>query len=204
MTSTIDLRTDGGVVQPGDADYDEARAVYNAMIDRRPAAIARCRTVADVQAALAAARRAGLAVAVRGGGHSGPGFGTVDGGLVIDLSPMSGVEVDPDARIARAQGGSTLTAFDAATHAHGLAAPAGVVGSTGIGGLTLGGGHGYLSRKYGLTIDNLLSAEVVLADGRAVTASDEENPDLFWAIRGGGGTSASSRPSHCGCTRSGT
>lgn len=187
MTSTIDLTTEGGVVQPGDVDYDEARAVYNAMIDRRPAAIARCRTVGDVQAALAAGRRAGLAVAVRGGGHSGPGFGTIDDGLVIDLSPMSGVEVDPASRTARVQGGTTLARLDAATHAHGLATPAGILGSTGIGGLTLGGGHGYLSRKHGLTIDNLLSAEVVLADGRAVTASEERNPDLFWAIRGGGG-----------------
>ncbi len=187
MTSTLDLRTDGGLVLPNDDDYDDARSVYNAMIDRRPAGIARCRTVADVQAALAAARRAGLPVAVRGGGHSGPGFGTIDHGLVIDLSPMSTIEVDPDARTARVQGGATLTMLDAATHAYGLATPAGVVGTTGVGGLTLGGGHGYLSRKYGLTIDNLLSAEMVLADGRMVTASEDENPDLFWAIRGGGG-----------------
>jgi FAD/FMN-containing dehydrogenase len=187
MTATIDLRTTGGVVTPGDPGYDEARAVYNAMIDRRPAAIARCRTVTDVQDVLAAARRTGLPVAVRGGGHSGPGFGTIDDGLVIDLSPMSAIEVDADARTARVQGGATLSALDAATHAHGLATPAGVVGSTGVGGLTLGGGHGYLSRKYGLTIDNLISAQIVLADGRVVTASEDENPELFWAIRGGGG-----------------
>lgn len=187
MTSTIDLRTEGGVIVPGDAGYDDARSVYNAMIDRRPAALARCRTVGDVQNALAAGRRSRLPVAVRGGGHSGPGFGTVDDGLVIDLSPMSRVEVDQGTRTARAQGGVTLRTLDAVTHAHGLATPAGVVGTTGIGGLTLGGGHGYLSRKYGLTIDNLLSAEVVLADGRVVTASEQENPELFWAIRGGGG-----------------
>jgi len=187
MTMTLELETAGGVVRPGEPEYEQARAVYNAMIDRRPAAVARCRNVADVQSALAAAARAGLPVAVRGGGHSGPGFGTIDGGVVIDLSPMDGVEVDPAARTARVQGGATLSAFDAATHAHGLATPAGILGSTGVGGLTLGGGHGYLSRKYGLTIDNLLSAEVVLADGRVVTASDAENTDLFWAIRGGGG-----------------
>ena len=187
MTATIDLRTAGGVVTPGDPGYDDARAVYNAMIDRRPAAIARCGTTTDVQNVLAAARRTGLPVAVRGGGHSGPGFGTIDDGLVIDLSPMSAIEVDADARTARVQGGATLSALDAATHAHGLATPAGVVGSTGVGGLTLGGGHGYLSRKYGLTIDNLLSAEIVLADGRVVTASEDENSELFWAIRGGGG-----------------
>jgi len=134
MTATLELRTDGGVVLPADADYDDARSVYNAMIDRRPAAIARCRSVGDVQSALAAGRRAGLAVAVRGGGHAGPGFGTVDGGLVIDLSPLAGIDVDPDARTARVHGGATLAALDAATHAHGLATPGGVVGSTGIGG----------------------------------------------------------------------
>ncbi|MBB2892699.1 FAD-binding oxidoreductase [Flexivirga oryzae] len=187
MTTISDRRTAGGVVRASDPDYDDARRVYNAMIDRRPAAIAYCRNSVDIQDALAEARRNGLAVAVRGGGHSGPGFGVVDDGMVIDLSPMSAIDVDADARIARAQGGVTLHELDAATGAHGLATPAGVVGSTGVGGLTLGGGHGYLSRKYGLTIDNLLSAEVVLADGRVVTASEDEHPDLFWAIRGGGG-----------------
>lgn len=187
MTTISDLATAGGVVRREDVGYDEARRVYNAMIDRHPMAIVSCRTVGDVRAVLAEARRSGLPVAVRGGGHSGPGFGVVDDGLVIDLSPMAAVEVDAAGRTARVQGGATVRELDAATGAHGLATPAGVVGSTGIGGLTLGGGHGYLSRKYGLTIDNLLSAEVVLADGRVVTASEDEHPDLFWAIRGGGG-----------------
>lgn len=187
MTMISDLRTAGGVVRESNPSYDAARRVYNAMIDRRPAAIAYCRNAVDIQAALAEARRRSLPVAVRGGGHSGPGFGTVDGGLVIDLSPMSVVDVDQEARIARVQGGATVSALDAATGSHGLATPCGVVGSTGIGGLTLGGGHGYLSRKYGLTIDNLLSAEVVLADGGVVTASEDDHPDLFWALRGGGG-----------------
>ena len=187
MTTIPELRTDAGVVRRDDAGYDEARRVYNAMIDRHPMAIARCGSVEDIRSVLGEARRAGLPVAVRGGGHSGPGFGTVDDGLVVDLSPMSGIDVDPDARTAVVQGGATLHALDAATGAHGLATPAGIVGSTGIGGLTLGGGHGYLSRRYGLTIDNLLSAQVVLADGRVVTASESEHPDLFWAIRGGGG-----------------
>lgn len=187
MTLTLDLRTDGGVVLPGDAGYDDARAVHNAMIDRRPAAVARCRSVGDVQASLDAARGAGLPVAVRGGGHSGPGFGTVDGGLVIDLSPLADVAVDPDARTARVGGGATLRALDTAAHEYGLATPGGIVGTTGVGGLTLGGGHGYLSRAYGLTIDNLLEAEVVLADGRVVVADESRHPDLFWALRGGGG-----------------
>lgn len=177
----------GDLVGPADHRYDEARAVYNAMIDSRPALIAQCRSVADTQAALDAARRAGLPVAVRGGGHNGAGFGTVDGGMVIDLSPMAAVDVDPDRRTARVQGGATWGTVDAATHEHGLATPSGIISTTGVGGLTLGGGHGYLSRRHGLTIDNLLSAEVVLADGQVVTASETEHPDLFWALRGGGG-----------------
>lgn len=177
----------GGVVGPDDPEYDEARAVYNAMIDRRPSLIARCRSVADVEAALDAGRNAGVPIAVRGGGHNGPGFGTVDGGVVIDLSPMQQVEVDPQRQTARVQGGATWHLVDAATHEHGLATPAGIISSTGVGGLTLGGGHGYLSRRYGLTIDNLLEAEVTLADGTSVRASETEHADLFWALRGGGG-----------------
>ncbi len=188
-TETTELRSrmTGQVLTPDDAGYDEARAIYNSMIDRRPALIARCRTVADVRAALAAGRRSGLAIAVRGGGHNGPGFGTVDDGLVIDLSPMNAVDVDPAARLVRVDGGATWGAVDAATHRHGLVTPSGIISTTGVGGLTLGGGHGYLSRKLGLTIDNLVAADVVLADGRLVTASESTHPDLFWALRGGGG-----------------
>ncbi len=180
-------KTSGEVFVPGDPGYDEARAVYNAMIDRRPAAVARCRTVADIQAVLDSAKSAKLPIAVRGGGHNGPGFGTVDDGVVIDLSPMQAIDVDPDRRTVTVEGGATWGQVDAATHPHGLATVSGIISTTGVGGLTLGGGHGYLSRKYGLTIDNLLSAEVVLADGRHVTASEDENQDLFWALRGGGG-----------------
>jgi len=186
-TTTLRDGMAGQVVTPDDPGYDEARAIYNAMIDRRPAVIARCRSVADVRAALEYGRRSGLAIAVRGGGHNGPGFGTVEGGLVIDLSEMDAVDVDPGARTVRVQGGSTWNKVDAATHEHGLATPSGIISTTGVGGLTLGGGHGYLSRRYGLTIDNLLAAEVVLPDGRFVTASETEHPDLFWALRGGGG-----------------
>jgi len=186
-TTELRSRMSGPVVTPDDSSYDEIRAVYNGMIDRRPAIIARCRSVTDVQAALDSGRRGGLPIAVRGGGHNGPGFGTVDGGLVIDLSPMDAVSVDPTARTVRVQGGATWAAVDAATHQHGLVTPSGIISTTGVGGLTLGGGHGYLSRKFGLTIDNLLEAEVVLADGRVVTASETAHPDLFWALRGGGG-----------------
>jgi FAD/FMN-containing dehydrogenase len=186
-TSEIGGRLAGQVILPDDPGYDDARALYNAMVDKRPAVIARCRSTADIAAALEFARTSDLAVAVRGGAHSGPGFGSVDGGLVIDLSLMDRIDVDADARTVRVEGGATWGQVDAATHAFGLATPAGVIASTGVGGLTLGGGHGYLSRKHGLTIDNLLEAEVVLADGRVVTASESKHPNLFWALRGGGG-----------------
>ncbi|WP_454739250.1 FAD-binding oxidoreductase [Cupriavidus necator] len=177
----------GELIQPGDAAYDQARKVYNAMIDKRPALIARCTDVADVIAAVNAARDGGLVLAVRGGAHNGAGLGTCDGGLVIDLSPMKGVFVDAKRRTLRVGGGCTWGDVDHAASRYGLATPSGFISTTGVGGLTLGGGIGYLSRAFGLTIDNLLSAEVVLADGRLVNASDDENADLFWALRGGGG-----------------
>ena len=177
----------GQLIQPGDAAYDQARAVYNGMIDKRPALIARCTDVADVIAAVNAARDSGMLLAVRGGAHNGAGLGTCDGGLVIDLSPMKGVFVDPKRNTIRVGGGCTWGDVDHATSPYGLATPSGFISTTGVGGLTLGGGIGYLSRAYGLTIDNLLGAEVVLADGRLVTASEDENADLFWALRGGGG-----------------
>ena len=177
----------GQLIQPGDAAYDQARAVYNGMIDKRPALIARCTDVADVIAGVNAARDSGMLLAVRGGAHNGAGLGTCDGGLVLDLSPMKGVFVDPKRSTIRVGGGCTWGDVDHAASAYGLATPSGFISTTGVGGLTLGGGIGYLSRAYGLTIDNLLSAEVVLADGRLVNASSDENADLFWALRGGGG-----------------
>jgi FAD/FMN-containing dehydrogenase len=177
----------GPVILPDDARYEDARAVYNGMIDRRPALIARCVDAADVKAAVDFAREHELLVAVRGGGHHGAGLGTCDGGLVIDLSPMKGVRVDGAARTALVMGGATLADVDHATHAYGLAAPFGIVAGTGVGGLTLGGGLGHLTRRFGLSIDNLLAADLVLADGTFVSASADQHPDLFWAIRGGGG-----------------
>lgn len=185
--SAVTDRLWGDLIAPGDTDYEEARTIYNAMIDKRPGLIARCENVADVIAAVDFARQNDLELAVRGGGHNGAGLALVEGGLVIDLSAMNGVRVDPKERTVRVQGGATWGEVDHATHAFGLAVPSGIISTTGVGGLTLGGGHGYLSRKYGLTIDNLLSADLILADGRLVTASPDENPDLFWAIRGGGG-----------------
>jgi FAD/FMN-containing dehydrogenase len=177
----------GELIQPGDPGYDAARKVYNGMIDRRPAAIARCVDVADVITAVKFGRDQNLLIAIRGGGHNGPGLGTCDDGLVIDLSMMKSVRVDPANRTVRVDGGCTSGDVDHATHAFGLAVPFGIVSTTGVAGLTLGGGTGYLTRKYGLTIDNLLEADVVLADGRFVTASKEQHPDLFWGLRGGGG-----------------
>ncbi len=177
----------GTVTGMRDAGYDAARALYNGMIDKRPLAIAQCADVADVMAAVNLAREGGLPLAIRCGGHNGPGLGSVDDGLVIDLSRMRGVRVDPEARTARVEAGCTQGDVDHATHPFGLAVPAGIISTTGIAGLTLGGGHGYLSRKYGLTIDNLIEADVVLADGSFVTASRDRNEELFWALRGGGG-----------------
>ena len=177
----------GQVLGPGDDGYDTARRVWNGMIDRRPAVIAKCVDVADVIGAVGFARDQQLAVAVRGGSHNVTGAAVCDGGLVVDLSRMKGIQIDPKARTARAQGGCTWGDLDHATHAFGLAAPGGIISTTGIAGLTLGGGIGYLTRRYGLSCDNLRSADVVTADGKFLTASAKKNPDLFWALRGGGG-----------------
>jgi FAD/FMN-containing dehydrogenase len=177
----------GDLILPGDAAYDGARKVYNGMIDRRPALIARCADVADVLAGVQFAREHELLLAVRGGGHNGPGLGVCDDGLVIDLSRLKGIRVDQKDRTVRVEGGCLWGEVDHATHPFGLAVPSGFISTTGVGGLTLGGGIGYLARRYGLSIDNLLAVDVVLADGRLVTASADENADLFWAVRGGGG-----------------
>jgi FAD/FMN-containing dehydrogenase len=188
-TEIQDLRAKfrGELIGPNDAGYDAARKVYNAMIDRRPALIVKCADVADVIAAVTLAREKNLLLAVRGGGHNGPGLGVCDGGLVIDLSRLRGIRVDQQSRSVRVEGGCLWGDVDHATHPFGLAVPSGFLSTTGVGGLTLGGGIGYLARQHGLTIDNLLGVDVVLADGRLVTASAEENADLFWAVRGGGG-----------------
>lgn len=177
----------GPVVAPGDADYDLVRALYNGMINKRPRLIARCVDAADVITAVNFGRGEGLLVAIRGGGHSGPGLGSCDDGLVIDLSMMKSVRVDPANRCVRVDPGCTSGDVDHATHPFGLAVPFGIVSTTGVAGLTLGGGTGYLTRKYGLTADNLLEADVVLADGTFVTAGPTQHSDLFWALRGGGG-----------------
>ena len=177
----------GALLQPGDEGFDEARLVWNGIHDRHPALIARCTTPDDVVAAVNFAREHELTVAVRGGGHSAPGYATCDDGIVIDLSPMNKVEVDPDMKTARAEAGTTWGEFDAATQEHGLAVTGGRFSTTGIAGLTLGSGSGWLERKCGLTADNLLSADIVTAAGERVTANAGENPDLFWGIRGGSG-----------------
>lgn len=177
----------GELIRPNDPAYEERRKVWNGSIDRHPALIARCAGVADVLASVTFARRTGLRVAVRSGGHSFPGLSVVDDGLVIDLSLMKGIRVDPESRRASAQAGVLLGDLDRETQAFGLAAPAGIVTHTGLAGLTLGGGIGWLMRKYGLTIDQLLSVDLITADGEFVKASEDENPDLFWGVRGGGG-----------------
>jgi FAD/FMN-containing dehydrogenase len=177
----------GEVITQSHPAYDEARAVYNGMIDKRPAIVNRCTNVADVIASVNFAREYGLILAVRGGGHNGAGLGTVDDGLVIDLSPMNGVRVDPENRTALVEGGALLGDLHHATHPFGLATPSGIISTTGVGGITLGGGLGHLTRQLGLAIDNLLEADVVLADGSLVTANESQHADLFWALRGGGG-----------------
>jgi len=187
LTVSLRSRLRGRVLDEGDHDYDEVRALYNAMIDKRPRVIAQCTDAADVAETVRFAKEAGIDLAVRGGGHNGPGLGSVDGGLMLDLSMMRGVIVDPVARTARVLGGSLAGDVDHATGEYGLAAPFGIVASTGVGGLTLGGGIGNLTRKLGLTIDNVIGFDVVLADGSFVHANESEHEDLFWALRGGGG-----------------
>ena len=177
----------GRVVERGASDYDDARALYNAMIDKHPAALAYCVDESDVAAAVRYANEHGLRIAIRGGGHNGGGLGSIDDGLVIDLSEMNAVTVDPASRTARVQGGALLKNVLEATYQHGLTVPVGIIGTTGVGGLTLGGGIGHFSRAFGLTIDNLLGATVVLADGSVVECDADREPDLFWALRGGGG-----------------
>ncbi len=192
MTTTqsvhdLTSRLRGSVITRDDGDYEQARRVYNQMIDARPEAIVRCTSAEDAAAVVAYARETGTELAVRGGAHSVPGFGTADDAVVADLSGMRSVSVDPEARTATAGGGATWGDCNEATQPYGLATTGGIISTTGVGGLTLGGGIGYLARGYGLSCDNLLSAQVVTADGRLVTASEQEHPDLFWALRGGGG-----------------
>ena len=183
----LGARFQGELIEPAGARYEEARKVYNAMISRKPRLIARCADAADVMTAVEFAREQDVRVSVRCGAHNAGGLGVCDGGLVLDLSPIKYVHIDPAARTVRVGGGCTWGDVDHAAHPFGLAVPSGIISTTGVGGLTLGGGIGHLTRSYGLTIDNLLAADVVLADGRFIAASDEENSDLFWALRGGGG-----------------
>jgi FAD/FMN-containing dehydrogenase len=185
--STFSTRLTGSIIRRGDAGYEDARKLWNGMVDRSPAIIVRCASTADVVAAVNFAREHGLLVAVRGGGHNAAGLGSCDDGLVIDLSGMRAVTVDAERRIARAQGGARWGEFDAATHAHGLATTGGLISTTGVGGLTLGGGLGWLMRSYGLASDNVVGVEIVTADGEVRRANAAENPDLFWGVRGGGG-----------------
>jgi len=184
---SLEASLQGDVVRAGDAEYDDVRKLYNAMIDKRPALIVRCHDVADVMASVAFARDNGLPLAIRGGGHNGGGLGSVDDGLVIDLAAMNGIRIDPAGRTARVEGGATWGKVDHAAHAFGLAVPSGIISTTGVGGLTLGGGLGHLTRRHGLTIDSLVEVDVVLAEGSLVTANAQEHPDLYWAVRGGGG-----------------
>ena len=184
---SLEATFSGELIAPGHPDYDDARGLYNGMFDKHPALIARCVNVHDVQAALAHAREHKLIVAVRGGGHSTPGHSSCDGGIVIDTGPMKGVAIDAERHSGRFGAGLTWGEFDAATQAHGLAVTGGRMTTTGIGGLALGSGSGWLERKFGYTCDNLVKAEVVTADGRRVVASHDENADLFWGLRGGSG-----------------
>ncbi|UFH54321.1 FAD-binding oxidoreductase [Spirosoma sp. KNUC1025] len=194
VASDLQSRLQGPLITPEHPEYHTARKVYNGMIDKHPALIARCSSVDDVVTMINYARENALLVAIKGGGHNGAGLGVCDDGLVIDLSGMKRIEVDPDKRTVWVEGGCLLRELDAATHAYGLVVPTGINGTTGVAGLTLGGGLGYLTRHCGLTIDNLLEANMVLADGRVVKASARENEDLFWAIRGEGEILASLRP----------
>jgi FAD/FMN-containing dehydrogenase len=187
MFSKLKNQVKGRVVLPEDSNYDEARSIYNAMIDKKPAAILKCKECGRCCSGVNFARENNLEVSIKSGGHNGAGLALVNDGLVIDLSEMKDIQIDPEKRTAKIQAGCTLGEVDKATHEHGLALPMGIIGTTGVGGLTLGGGIGYLSRKGGLTIDNLLEAEVVLANGEKVVVNKTSHPDLFWAIRGGGG-----------------
>src|SRR5215510_7096420 len=184
-TNDLQSKVKGTVIVPGDTAYEDARRVWNAMVDRRPAVIVRCAEAADVSTAIAFARENGLPISVRGAGHHIAGHSVCDDGLMIDFSGMKRVQVDVGAQLAFAEPGVTLHDFDKAVQAYGLATPVGINSTTGIAGLTLGGGFGWLTREYGMTIDNLVAANVITADGKSLRASETDNPDLFWAIRGG-------------------